>query len=370
MIRPRPQEVPPKHDGQSPIPAPTFTLSSLVEDATRIISSNDNIPADVDVLLLLERCYEYSNYLMFGQLEVPEAEGATEKDNDTDMARLLDLDETGRRAFSVAVPKIKLDKTPLSREKAAHTISRLTYDLLCAATVYITPPMLEFYVRIHCLLGSPEYLPKIFYLYANKPVPTPKTSPVVYTSPWPNSPKNAIPQALADAALEAAIVRKDLNLALAIVETTVALPAFRRNRFIRKASLPLLGAASLPLALNSIANYIASEVQVAWDPGMSKFITLAACSAYFTTLGIVGFVALTTYNDHHQRVSWQPGFPMRDRWLKEEERLYYDRIALAWGFRDKARWGEEQGEEWDALKEYLGVRGMDLDRTNLLEGME
>ena len=103
---------------------------------------------------------------------------------------------------------------------------------------------------------------------------------------------------------------------------------------------------------------------------MYKFVVLAACGAYFGTLGVVGFVALTTYNDNHIRVSWQPGMEMRSRWLREDERAAYDRIALAWGFKEQPRWGEEQGHEWEGFREYLGVREMDLDRSNLLDGME
>jgi len=69
-------------------------------------------------------------------------------------------------------------------------------------------------------------------------------------------------------------------------------------------------------------------------------------------------------------VSWHSGYRLRDRWLHEETRLYFDRVAMAWGFKEKWRRGEEQGEEWEALREFLGVKGMVLDRTSLLEGME
>ena len=356
---------------QSRIPeTPSYTLASLVQDAEKIISNQRTIPDEVEVLTLLERFHDYSNYVVFGQLEVPHevqeaGENAAERSTSS-----LDFGQNDIEALNVTAPRPRTSRVTTSRETTASTISKLTYDLLCSPTVYMTPPMLDFFVRIHCLLGSPEYIPQIFYLYANKPIPNPKSTPVTYKHSWPTSPKNAIPLRLSSSALDAAMVRKDMSLALAIVETSVALSAYRRHRFISKASMPLLGVIGLPFALNAIANYIAYDVQVAFDPEMSRFITLAACGAYFTMLGTVGFVALTTYNDHHQRVSWQPGFEMRDRWLKEDERAFYDRIALAWGFKERARWGEEQGEDWAVLREYLGVRAMILDRTNLLDDME
>jgi hypothetical protein len=32
--------------------------------------------------------------------------------------------------------------------------------------------------------------------------------------------------------------------------------------------------------------------------------------------------------------------------------------------------GEEVGEEWESLREFIGMRGMILDKTELMEGME
>ena len=84
----------------------------------------------------------------------------------------------------------------------------------------------------------------------------------------------------------------------------------------------------------------------------------------------MGFVALTTSNDQMVRVVWRPGLRLRDRWLREEERAAFDRLALAWGFREKWRWGEERGTEWEALREFCARRGMVLDKTELMDGME
>jgi hypothetical protein len=97
---------------------------------------------------------------------------------------------------------------------------------------------------------------------------------------------------------------------------------------------------------------------------------MAGMMAYVGTLATIGFVAVTTSNDQMERVVWQPGLRLRDRWLREEERLYFDRVAQAWGFKERWRRGEEQGEDWEALREFCGRRQMVLDKTDLIEGME
>jgi hypothetical protein len=58
------------------------------------------------------------------------------------------------------------------------------------------------------------------------------------------------------------------------------------------------------------------------------------------------------------------------RWIREEERAAFDRLALAWGFQKKARWGEEHGEDWEMLRDECGLRDMILDKTDLMEGMQ
>ena len=103
---------------------------------------------------------------------------------------------------------------------------------------------------------------------------------------------------------------------------------------------------------------------------MAKWTALAGSAAYIGTLGTIGFVAVTTWNDHMQRVVWQPGTGLWDRWIREDERLYLDRIALAWGFQEKWRRGEEQGGEWESLREVCGLRSMVLDKTDLMQGMQ
>lgn len=106
------------------------------------------------------------------------------------------------------------------------------------------------------------------------------------------------------------------------------------------------------------------------DPTTITWVSFSAILAYVTFTASVGLVAITTANDQMQRVVWLPGTPLRNRWLREEERRSLDQIAVAWGFKELEFRGEEQGEEWESLRELLGLRGMILDKSSLMEGME
>ena len=89
----------------------------------------------------------------------------------------------------------------------------------------------------------------------------------------------------------------------------------------------------------------------------------------FLARGRWGFVAMTTANDHHDRVVWRPGVPLFERWLREDERAALDRIAGAWGFKESWKRGDEEGEEWEGLREWCLLRGMVLDKPDLMPGM-
>lgn len=328
-------------------------------------------PEEVSVLEIMDKAYRCANLLVFGQTTAPDEEVVKrEGDEDfTDKDLLSELDEpsqTNRR------PPSPSTNDPLAiphRNRSAQVLSESIYTLLKDPKVLISEPILSTYVRIICQLGNPEYLPEIFFLYANKPQPIPKSSPLAYRNPSPNSPKNAIPQGLSDVALDTAILQRDLALAVAIIDTTVSTRAFRLNKFVKKASLPLTIVGSTPIAAYAAADWV-SKWQNSLDPQMAKAITLMATAAYVGTLTTVGFVAVTTWNDHHERVRWSEGTPLRWRWMREEERLYLDRIAMAWGFQRKRRRGEEMGGLWEELREECGIRGMILDRSELLPGMQ
>ncbi len=99
-------------------------------------------------------------------------------------------------------------------------------------------------------------------------------------------------------------------------------------------------------------------------------VAFAGIFTYVAATTTIGYVAITTANDQMDRVTWAIGMPLRERWLREDERGAVDRVAGAWGFKERWRRGDEEGEEWEALREWIGMRGMVLDKSELLEGME
>ena len=113
-----------------------------------------------------------------------------------------------------------------------------------------------------------------------------------------------------------------------------------------------------------------SALQGAMDAAVATNTAFAGILAYVGVTASIGAVALATANDQMRRVTWAPGVPLRRRWLREDERAALDRIACAWGFQEKARQGEEDGPEWNTLREYIAGRRMVLDRTELMPGME
>ena len=345
---------------------PNLVLQGLI-DEQNCIAASDTIPDEHLVLELLERCHRFANTLIFGR---GDGQATSDVDNSsTPASSLLDLDESSPDSKMTITSSTAGTMSMAFRERSATTLTKVVFDLLRDPKIFITPMMLQLFVRTQALIAKPETIPEIFHLYATKPAPVPGSNPIKYRQPSPRSPKNAIPLELSDAALDAAILQKDLPLALSVIETTVATPAYRRNKVLRKASGPLLALGVTPIGL-----YIGADAFAKWqntfDADIATYMAMGGTLAYVGTLATIGFVAVTTSNDQMERVVWQPGMRLRDRWLREEERLYFDRVALAWGFKEKWRRGEEQGEDWEALREFCGRRGFVLDKTDLMEGME
>lgn len=113
----------------------------------------------------------------------------------------------------------------------------------------------------------------------------------------------------------------------------------------------------------------AAALTPSWEPETFFWMCMAGGGAYLGTMGTLLYITVTTWNDHHKRVRWVPGTPMGKRWFREEERAYFDKMALAWGFQDSHHFGEETGDEWEAFREMLAFKYMDLDRSALLPGM-
>jgi hypothetical protein len=331
-----------------------------------------NVAANVDLVLeKMMEMHELSNVLVHGTNTAPDVSDDSTSVHRRELEDSLfdDLSEDKTKTTSPSKVTTKSMSTASTRSATGARLSELCYNLLRAPTVYITGPMLQFYVHTLCQLGHPEYFPEIFYAYARKPIPLTDSDPVKFSRPWHKMPKYAVPVALAEAALETAILQKNLSLAVAIIDTTVAAPAFRTERLLRQASIPGVIVGSTPLIAYAGADWI-SRYQNTMDASMAKYTAIAGGLAYIGTLSTIGFVAITTWNDQMQRVVWRPGTHLNQRWLREDERRFFDRLAVSWGFQEKSRWGEEAGVEWKRLRDECGARSMILDKTDLMEGMQ
>lgn len=247
-------------------------------------------------------------------------------------------------------------------------LSKLAENLIRHEKVFISTTILSVYIHLQRLLARPKAIPEALYLFANKPVPIEGSSPPKFQKPSPKSASQAVPADLADEALTAAIEAKDLSLALAVVDHTYRTPAWRRHRIITKLGVPSVLAALTPLGLYMIAQEM-SVYSGYIDPFTFKLYAFMGMGTYVLCTGTLGFVALTTHNDHHDRVVWRPGVPLLDRYMKEDERAALDRIACAWGFKELWKRGDEEGEDWEGLRQWVLLRGMVLDKPDLMPGM-
>lgn len=266
---------------------------------------------------------------------------------------------------------VLLDQEPHTTDpsKRIETLSTLLYRLMQHPPVFMSPKVLDAYITTQSILEQPESFPEILHLYANKPVAQPDTSPVKFNKPNPNNPAAAVPSDVANRALDAAIQSKDLHLALSIIELTFRQPAYRRAMILRKVMPPVAGLALAPGAAYVLASKFADYQQVV-NPQSAMQMAMIGIMAYVGAVSTIGVVAVTTANDQMDRITWATGMALSERYLREEERAAVDRVAQAWGFKDPNRKGEEEGEEWDELREWVGLRGMVLDKVELMEGME
>ncbi|KAL1306742.1 hypothetical protein AAFC00_005407 [Neodothiora populina] len=275
-------------------------------------------------------------------------------------------------ATSALLSSVEDDLSPSAVTKAELllSISECAFSIVDVEPVFITTPILKAYVHLQSLLGKPETLPVVFDLYRSKPVPKPNSSKnITYKTPDPDKAAAAIPPAIADAAIDAAIAVRDLPLALATIETSYCTKAYKKSKFLRSALFPVAGLALTPPAAYTLANRF-SDWQTTMDPQTATQVAMAGILTYTTAVATVGYTALTTANDQMVRVTWATGMPLWERWVREEERFAVDKVSQAWGFKSRDKWGEEEGEEWEELKEWVGIRGMVVDRVELMDGME
>ncbi len=351
--------------GQPPKLTPRFDNTSLVELLERVnaVLKASAVPSQESVEGALADCEVYARVLY----ESAENVRSSIKDENTPASTLLSLEEKQQQGSTLPAQAIAL--TMSTREKVAEKLSTLAYSIVVDPKVFITPTALASYVATQCFLGRPETLPQVFVLYANKPVPRPGSSPPRFKPANPSKASSAVPYVLADAALSAAIDAKNLPLCFDIINTSVCTTAFKRNKLVRRALLPATALALAPVAAFVLASQL-SVYQDNMDQTAARNLIFAGTLAYMGFTTIIGIVALTTRNDQMNRITWTTGLPLRERWLREEERAFVDRVAAAWGFQEVSRRGEEEGQEWEALREWAGLRGMTLDRVSSMEGME
>jgi hypothetical protein len=319
--------------------------------------SYDRVLSEGEIVSFLDQC---NNLAASFYSEIP-SPSQTRKDGAASV--LLSLDESSK------AKKVSLHKLPPPIRRMADELSKIAFSVVQHPHVFITPKVLEAYSRVQSRLGKPETFPEVFDMYANKPIPEEGSSPVTYKKQNPNKAANAVPLAIANRALQTAIDAKQLVVAMDIIDSTYTKPAFIRAKFVRQGLLPVTALMVTPLAAWAVASQLAN-IQTTMDPDMATNVAFAGILAYVGFTAVIGVVAVTTANDQMERVTWAPGMPLRERWIREDERAAIDRVAVAWGFREIWRRGEEEGEDWDALREWIGRRGMILDSVQLMEGME
>lgn len=334
-------------------------IKQIEQDASALQHS-DQVPSNEAVVGLLEKCQKIAESLVSQEHDKSE-DSAHDEGNAT--SSLLDMEEKSTKPTQQTKSTLNLDP------RLADKISTIITDLLKDEKVFISPEALESYTKTQTLLERAEHFPEIFHMYANKPVPEEGSSPVKFLKAKPKSINSAVPAELADMALNVAIAQKNLSLVLAIIDNTFCAPAFPRAKVFKKASVPLIGLAAAPAACYALATW-AATFQNTMDPSTATGIAFAASLAYVGGTSSLGIMAITTANDQMERVVWLSGIPLRQRWLREEERAAMDRVAVAWGFKDPYMRGEEVGEEWESLREFIGMRGMVLDKTELMAGMQ
>ena len=274
-------------------------------------------------------------------------------------------------ATSALLGSVNARSYPAFISKAAllNLISEKAEEIVRHPNVFITPAVLKAYVDLQSILHQPSSFPDIFALYASKPNPKESNNAISYTPATPNAPSAAVDTDTANTALNAAIYSHNLPLCLDIIRTTFSTPSYKRAKLIKRALVPSGILAATPL-LAYTASLQFSLFQTTMDPSYATGIAFAGIMTYTSVVGTLGYIVITTTNDQMDRVTWAKGVPLWERWVREEERAALDQVAGSWGFKSLEKRGEEEGTEWEGLREEVGARGMVLDRAELMEGME
>ncbi|KAJ5450185.1 uncharacterized protein N7458_006634 [Penicillium daleae] len=344
---------------------PHYSLEDLVkmtrdcEAAALNLLESSEVPANKDVEDALLKCEETVKSLS------PYWDLRDDKSTSGDGNAISSLLEMEEKQGSATQPHEVEEALRGLADRVSDSMTQIIKD----KKVFISPTALERYVGAQCVLNRAEHLPEVFHLYANKPIPEEKSNPPKFHKANPKDVNSAVSAELANQAIDVAIKQKNLPLVLAMIDNTFCAPAFHRAKVFRKAAVPLAGLAAAPAACFTLASW-AATFQNTMDPSTATGIAFAASLAYVAGTSSMGILAITTANDQMKRVTWLSGVPLRHRWLREEERAALDKVGCAWGFQDPYMHGEETGEEWDSLREFIGMRGMILDKTELMEGMQ
>lgn len=335
----------------------------IVELAASVLKPEDGqLPREERVLYVLEQYESLAKNLIGGQMgdgAGDMGQGQKRTGTSTTTATSALLGSVNARSYPAFITKASL----------LNTISEKAEDLMRHRDVYITPAVLKSYVDLQALLHQPSSFPDIFSMYARKPIPQQMAHETKYAAVSPDKINAAIDAKTATRALDSAISAHNLPLAIDILGTTFCAPAFKRAKILRQALVPIAGLVVAPFAAYTLSTQF-SALQTSMDPGHATGVAFAGIMTYVAAVGTMGYVTVTTANDQMERVTWATGLPLWERWVREEERAALDRVAGAWGFQERDRRGEEEGEEWEALKEFVGLRGMVLDRVELMDGME
>ncbi|KAK8032822.1 hypothetical protein PG991_002220 [Apiospora marii] len=324
----------------------TDMMAYLENNKVKVTGHDNRIPPEADVSAALQACRVVADYITDESVQPQIHHMVTELDSTA--ANLLSL-EGNERNSGAPVPSSRPSSSTGAVDGTISTqvrqmiskISDTAYAALAHPTVFITPSLLR-----HEASGS-----------------------VSYAQQNPSKAANAIDSEVIETALDTAVEARNLDAAVGIIENSYTTPAFIRAKLLRKALVPCTALAATPFAAYGLASNF-SVFQNAMDPAMATKVAFTGILAYVGFTASIGIVAMATANDQMKRVTWAPGIPLRMRWVREEERAALDKVACAWGFEEKWRQGEEEGTEWESLREYIGQKGMVLDRTELMEGME
>lgn len=334
----------------------------VVENARDQLLAHDGIPTEQEILAFLQRCNKAASIIHDIPAKHP---SRTAVDPDTAASSLLSLD--GSEAELTRSMDTKISEN-LRAGELIDRLSEAAFDVISHPNVLITPQVLDTYVDTQARLGRVETLPHVMGLYASKPQPRGSPGSLQYAKQNPAKSTNAIDPDIVEKALDATIEANNLDAAIGVIENSYATTAFIRAKLLKKALFPASVALATPLAVYLVASNL-SHLQNSLDEKTATAIATAGILTYVGVTGWMGVLSIVTQNDHMKRVTWAPGMPMRERWMREEERAALDKVACSFGFSQASRYGEEEGAEFQALREFVLRKGMVLDRLETMEGM-